>query len=93
MGKRIQVGQSIFLCHAISFVRLMNQKVVVQYTSPKSDSFKSDLRSTRTEFRERLICDAFPIKIFDYVGLYVGYSPNSDELSGPSDRGNRFFFA
>ena len=39
MGKRIQVGQSIFLCHAISFVRLMNQKVVVQYTSPKSDSF------------------------------------------------------
>ena len=31
----------------------------------KSESFKSDLRSTRTESRERLIYDAFPIKIFD----------------------------
>ena len=40
----------------------MSCKSMIQYTLSTSDSFKSDLHSTRTEFRERLICNAFPIK-------------------------------
>ena len=38
----------------------------LQKTSPKSD-----LRSTRTVFRERLICDAFPIKKSSIKSYYI----------------------